>query len=113
MVFWAVLLVGVASLTREVTSVLNAAFALSGLTNGAMLGGLALALWWRRGSALPVIVGMVTALGVMVALYVGWRQVIAWPWYTLIGSALTVGVALAVRTVVENQKGTGPKPGPQ
>lgn len=113
MVFWAVLLVGVASLTREVTSVLNAAFALSGLTNGAMLGGLALALWWRRGSAAPVIAGMLVALGVMVTLYLGWREVVAWPWYTLIGSTVTVVVALVVRRALGRRPvPCGPAQGP-
>jgi len=34
--------------------VLNAAFELSGLTSGALLGGLAFALASRKGSALPV-----------------------------------------------------------
>jgi solute:Na+ symporter, SSS family len=58
---WAVLLVFVAWGSREVVFVLNWAFSLNGLTNGALLGGLALALWWGRGSALPVIAGMLAA----------------------------------------------------
>ena len=38
-VFWALMLIGVAFATRHVESVLDAAFSLSGLTAGAMLGG--------------------------------------------------------------------------
>jgi Na+/proline symporter len=80
-----------------VESVLNAAFALNGLTSGAMLGGLVLALVWRRGRAAPVILGMLVALATMITLYVGWRAQVAWPWYTLIGATITVVVAALVR----------------
>lgn len=97
MLLWAVLLGGVAMLTKEVSSVINAALALSGLTNGAMLGGLALSLWWRRGSAVPVVTGMLAALGTMVCIYAFFRQTIAWPWFTLIGATVTFVVAAAVR----------------
>lgn len=97
MLLWAGLLVAVALLTRTVESVLNAAFALNGLTSGAMLGGLVLALWWRRGSPVPVIAGMLTALAVMTVLFVNWRAHVAWPWYTLIGCLITLSVATLVR----------------
>lgn len=97
MLLWAVLLGGVAMLTKEVGSVINAALGLSGLTNGAMLGGLALSLWWRRGSAIPVVTGMLAALATMVCIYTFYRQAIAWPWFTLIGASVTIAVAAAVR----------------
>lgn len=103
MLLWAALLMAAAMLTREVASVLNAAFALNGLTNGAMLGGLILALWWQRGHPLPPIAGMLAALGVMIAIYLRWRQEIAWPWYTLIGTALTIGIAAALRLVFRQE----------
>jgi Na+/proline symporter len=94
---WGALLALVALLTQQVESVLNAAFALSGLTSGAMLGGLTLALWWRKGSPVPMIAGMLVSLGAMIVIYGKWRQEIAWPWYTLIGSLITVAVAGSVR----------------
>ncbi len=97
MLLWAVLLGAVAVLTKEVTSVINAALALSGLTNGAMLGGLILSLWWRRGSPVPVIAGMLTAFAAMVGIYAFLRQAIAWPWFTLIGATITITVAAVVR----------------
>ena len=103
MLLWAALLMAVAMLTREVASVLNAAFALNGLTNGAMLGGLILALWWRRGHSLPLIAGMLGALGVMIAIYMRWRQQIAWPWYTLIGTAVTIAIASALRPLFRQE----------
>ena len=103
---WAVLLVGVAFLTQQVESVLNAAFSLSGLTAGAMLGGLMLSLWWKRGRAWPVITGMVVSLLVMIFVSrLEWTEgagptaatfKIHWPWFTLIGTTTTLGVAWLV-----------------
>src|SRR5256714_5304310 len=95
-VFWAVVLIYVAYLSREVTFVLDAAFKLRGLTSGALLGGLLLTVLWRKGPGLPVIIGMVCSLMVMICispmvqanLPLGWPRLsikIAFPWYTLIG----------------------------
>jgi solute:Na+ symporter, SSS family len=118
-VFWALILILVAFLTQHVRSVLEAAFTLHGLTSGAMLGGLVMALWWKRGRGLPLIVGMFVSLLVMVAIYLstrygdqvaitaiapiaGWlfETKIAWPWYTLIGSSVTIGVAALTRALL-------------
>ncbi len=108
-VLWGVLLAAVAFLTQQVDSVLNAAFSLSGLTAGAMLGGLILAICWKRGSARPVIVGMLVSLVVMIfvsrwewaggtaAAPVSYK--VHWPWFTLIGTATTLGVAWLVSLV--------------
>ncbi len=109
MLLWAGLLVAVALLTRTVESVLNAALALNGLTSGAMLGGLVLALGWRRGHPVPVIAGMLAALAGMTVLFVNWRAHVAWPWYTLIGSLITLGVATLVRAA---GRALHPPPGP-
>ena len=95
--FWAAMLVVVACASREVVFVLNWAFSLGGLTNGAMLGGLALAVWWKRGASLPVIAGMLVSLACMIAINVWWKQQVAWPWYTLIGAAVTLVMARLVR----------------
>ena len=97
-VFWASMLVVVAYACRKVEFVFNAAFGLSGLTSGALLGGLIFALLVRKGSALPVIVGMITSFGVMLIIHL--ETQIAWPWYSLIGTLVTLGVASAVRVFV-------------
>ena len=57
-VVWAVVLVGVAWLTRQVPFVLNAAMEVRGLTSGALLGSLLLALFWRRVGARATVTGM-------------------------------------------------------
>jgi SSS family transporter len=103
-IFWAGMLIFVAYLSREVTFVLDAAFKLRGLTSGALLGGLLLALFWKRGSAGPVIAGMVCSLVVMTwispltqaNLPASWPHLpvtLAFPWYTTVGGAVTLTVA--------------------
>src|SRR6266478_178590 len=67
-VIWAVALIFIAYLSRRVEFVLNAAFSLRGLTSGALLGGLGLAIFWKKGRATPVITGMLTSLAVMTAI---------------------------------------------
>src|SRR6266567_1962275 len=67
-VVWAAALIGLAYLSRQVEFVLNAAFELRGLTAGALLGGLALAVFWRKGRAAPVVTAMVVSLMVMTAI---------------------------------------------
>src|SRR5262249_9717686 len=69
-VAWAAALVLLAYLSRQVEFVLNTAFSLRGLTSGALVGGLALAVFWRKGSARPVVLAMLIALGAMVAIQV-------------------------------------------
>jgi Na+/proline symporter len=105
-------LVGTAWLTREVTFVLNAAFSLRGLTAGALLGSLIIALFWKRLGARATMVGMTASLVVMNIIYwpanipalkPWWTATfgaeVFWPWFTLIGTLVTLGVAWAVRSV--------------
>ena len=101
-VFWAAILVIVAYASRQAASILDLAFSLSGLTSGAMLGGLILALRWK-GGALPVSVGMLVSFGIMLWIKFGaLASQIAWPWFTLIGVISTLGVAYGVRRIIPN-----------
>lgn len=110
-VAWAIVLILVAYLSRQVAFVLNAAFALRGLTSGALVGGLALAVFWRKSSSTPVISGMLVSLGVMTLVQVLpklevtrelWLKVVGaeifWPWYTLIGALVTLSTAWLLRS---------------
>jgi Na+/proline symporter len=111
---WAVLLILVASLSRHVEYVLNAAFSLRGLTSGALLGGLVLVLLWRRGRALPVFVGMIGSFLAMIYLtHFTWvvsrapafvTATIAWPWYTLIGLLITLLLAWITRALTASAR---------
>ncbi len=111
-VFWAAVLVFVAWLSREVLFVLNAAFSLRGLTSGALLGGLMLALFWRRVGPRAAMAGMIASFVVMNFIY--WPPKIPaltpwwtatfggevfWPWFAVIGTAVTLSVAWAMKTV--------------
>ena len=95
---WALGLIAVAYASREVPFVLNAAFALTGLTSGALLGGLLAALFTKKGSAAPVIVGMLTSLAAMIVIQL--KTEIAWPWYTLIGATVTLLVTWLARALL-------------
>jgi SSS family transporter len=108
--FWGMMLVMVAYSSREVVFVLNVAFSLRGLTSGGLLGGLLLALFFRRGRPAAVVSGMLCSLGVVTAIQVLpasrwtrdlWHELIGfevfWPWYTLIGTVVTLTVAWLVR----------------
>jgi SSS family transporter len=97
-VAWGSVLIAVASESRQRPFVVDTAFSLRGLTSGALLGGLILAVWWKRGAAAPVILGMFCSLAVMT-----WISrphatfAIYFPWYTMIGCAVTISVALLAR----------------
>ncbi|HWH70591.1 MAG TPA: hypothetical protein VNT26_14480 [Candidatus Sulfotelmatobacter sp.] len=109
-VAWAAALILIAYLSRQVEFVLNAAFSLRGLTSGALVGGLALAVFWRQGRATPIVSGMIVSLLAMTLIQLLpkwavtkglWMQVIGteifWPWYTLIGAVITLTTAWLVR----------------
>lgn len=120
-VVWAVALILVAYLSRQVEFVLNAAFSLRGLTSGALLGGLILAIFWKQRRAMPLISGMLVSLAVMTAVQVlprlpatreFWLRTIGtevfWPWYTLMGTVVTLVVALLVHRVSAGELGSAP-----
>jgi SSS family solute:Na+ symporter len=113
---WAAALILVAYLSRQVEFVLNAAFSLRGLTSGALVGGLALAVF-GRGRAGPVIAGMLGSLVTMTAiqalpklpwtreLWMKWVGTeIFWPWYTLIGAVVTLVIATLARKCFPQEK---------
>jgi Na+(H+)/acetate symporter ActP len=96
----------VAFASRGVEFILNWAFSLNGLTSGAMLGGLLMAMFWKQVRPAAVITGMLVSLGGMIALsQFSWTTEVAgqavknkvfWPWFTLIGTLLTLTVAWIV-----------------
>ena len=92
---WAALLILVAYLSRNVVFVLDAAFSLRGLTSGALLGAVLMAVVLRHGSPRPIVIGMLTALAAMIL--VKTQTAVFWPWYTLIGSSICLAVTLAFR----------------
>jgi SSS family solute:Na+ symporter len=109
-VLWAAALIIVAYLSRRRDYVLNAAFELRGLTSGALLGGLLLAVFGKKGRPTPVIIGMLVSFMLMSAIeslqkadYTRalWMKTfgteIFWPWYTAIGAFITLTTASLLR----------------
>lgn len=114
-VAWALLLILVASLSRQVEYVLNAAFSLRGLTSGALLGSLMLVVFWRKGKAWPIIAGALASLAAMIFLsQLEWTRAAAsgelvkakldWPWFTLIGTGVMVATASLLRRLEPTAK---------
>jgi len=110
--FWSAALIGVAWLSREVEFVLNAAFSLRGLTSGALLAALIIAIFWRSIGPRAAMGGMIAAVLVMNSLYwppkipaltPWWNATfggeVFWPWFTLIGVIVTLGVAWLIKVV--------------
>ncbi len=98
---WALALVGVAYGSRQVEFVLNAAFSLRGLTAGALLGGILLAVFGRRSSSSSVTVAMALSFGAMLWLSTHYSTRLFWPWYTLIGTTITLLAAETLRKFMQ------------
>ena len=120
--FWGLVLVVVAYLSREVESVMNAAFSLVGLTSGGLLGGVILSLLLKKSPSWPVVLGMLVSFLGMVwinsltqlslspsvtELWLGFRftdgifsNLVHWPWYTLIGFCIMLAVTVPLLRIV-------------
>jgi hypothetical protein len=77
--------------------VLNAAFSLRGLTSGALLGGILLAMFGKRGTSAPIAVAMLVSFLVMVLISWKFSKSVFWPWYTLLGTIVTIAAALSLQ----------------
>jgi SSS family solute:Na+ symporter len=107
---WALILVGGAMLYRNTgTPVVVVALAVASFTYGGLLGGFFLGMLWRRAVQRDAITGM--AVGIFVMTFVVFAKQlaaaypslgealgplarIAWPWYVLIGTSITMAVGM-------------------
>ncbi len=108
--FWGVILLVMALLYPEQgTPVVIVALSIASFTYGALLGGFFLGMLWRRANQRDAITGM--AVGIFAMSFVVFAKQmmpffpsirgtlttlshIAWPWYVLIGTSFTMGVAI-------------------
>jgi SSS family solute:Na+ symporter len=103
---WAAILIGGALLYRQQgTPVVVIALAIASFTYGGLLGGFFLALFWKRARQRDAIIAMSVGIAAM-AVVVFARQLsalfpsltplsrIAWPWYVLIGTSITLLVGI-------------------
>jgi Na+/proline symporter len=104
---WAVILIGGAMLYREQgTPVVVVALSIASFTYGALLGGFFLGMLWKRAKERDAIAGMSVGLAAMSVvvfakqLHFVFLSSIAWPWYVLIGTSITMltGVASSLTT---------------
>jgi solute:Na+ symporter, SSS family len=109
LVWGAILLIAALLYRQQGTPVVVVALSIASFTYGALLGGFFLGWLWRRAIQRDAILGMVVGLLVM-SLVVFAKQLIpvfpgmtdtlttlgkiAWPWYVLIGTTVTVGVGI-------------------
>ena len=109
-IMWAVILIGGAMLySSEGTPVVVVALSIASFTYGGLLGGFSLALFWPRAIQRDAIVGMSVGIAAMTfvvfarqlsAAYPGLAESlgplarIAWPWYVLIGTSITLMVGI-------------------
>ena len=89
---WGVVQIGVAVLAMTYpSSALDKALSVASLINGPVLGVFLVGTFLRRVSEPPALIGMVTSIVVM--LYVRFYTPLAWTWYVLLGSGITLLVA--------------------
>lgn len=89
---WGFVQIGVALLARRQTgSALSQVLGVASLINGPVLGAFLVGTFLRRVSQAPALIGMVASICAM--LYVFLFTKIAWTWYVLMGSAITLLVA--------------------
>jgi len=90
---WGAILFGIALVAQGVRSVLEAGLSIASVVYGALVGVFLLGLYSRRTGEKAAIAGMAASLAVMLYVWSGTR--IAWSWYVVIGTTVTVAVALA------------------
>jgi SSS family solute:Na+ symporter len=98
-VVWTAALVGGAvvfiPLSRESAAV-EVALGVSSLVYGGLLGAFALALLVGRGGTVSAITAMASGIAAVTGIWVWARTAVAWPWFVVIGTAVTVAVGLAL-----------------
>ncbi|HSB28913.1 MAG TPA: sodium:solute symporter [Pyrinomonadaceae bacterium] len=89
---WGVVQIGVALVARhQAGSALSQALSIASLINGPVLGVFLVGTFLRRVSQPPALIGMLASIAAM--LYVFFATTIAWTWYVLLGSLITLVVA--------------------
>jgi len=86
---WGVVQIGVALLVRNQNrSALDQALSVASLINGPVLGVFLVGVFLKRVSEPPALIGMLASMAAMI--YIRFATNIAWTWYVLIGSLITL-----------------------
>jgi SSS family transporter len=103
---WSVLLIVGAILfipLSQGTPAVEVALAIASIVYGGLLGAFVLARFVDRADTRSVILGMIGGIGTVSLIWVFANAAVAWPWFVLIGSVITV----AVGTVTGSDPGAG------
>jgi Na+/proline symporter len=91
---WGAVLLAIGVLAQRVDSVLEAGLGIASILYGGLLGVFLLGLLWKQVSESAAMAGM--AAGILGNLYIRFATPIAFTWYVLIGTLITIAVSLAV-----------------
>jgi Na+/proline symporter len=70
---------------------LSQALSIASLINGPILGVFLVGAFLRRVSQIPALIGMITSMATMLVVFLATK--LAWTWYVLLGSAITLLVS--------------------
>jgi SSS family solute:Na+ symporter len=102
---WGGVLFAIGFLARNVKSVLEAGLGIASILYGALLGVFVLGVLTSRVGERAAMAGMVAGMAVNLALeankYANWFPPVAWTWYVLVGTVVTVSVALLVSLFID------------
>jgi len=100
-------LLAIGILARNVKSVLEAGLGIASILYGALLGVFLLGLLNQRASERSAMIGMSAGIAVNLLLainkYALWFPPVAWTWYVLIGTTLTIAVSLAASAILDRE----------
>lgn len=89
---WGAVLLSIGVVAQRVDSVLEAGLGIAAILYGGLLGVFLLGLLWKQVSESAAMAGM--AAGILSNLYIRFATPIAFTWYVLIGTLITISVAL-------------------
>ena len=96
-VFWGLVLLVIGFIARQWGSVLEAGLSIASILYGGLLGVFLLGVLTKRVGENAAMAGMAASTAIMLAIKAGTG--IAWTWYVLIGTSITVAVALAASVI--------------
>ncbi|MBZ5554266.1 MAG: sodium:solute symporter [Acidobacteriia bacterium] len=126
-VVWGLILIGIAVLARQWGSVLEVGLTIASVTYGALLGIFLMGVLTRSANERGGMIGMTASLITMVAIQffprwapawnewagTGWLRIapshivkIGWPWYTLIGTAVTFALGMFFSKILKPRQST-------
>ena len=102
---WCGVLMAVSLLARNWGSVLEVGLTITSITMGSVLGVFALGSLSNRVAQTDGLIGMISGLLVMVAVHTD--GALAWPWYVLVGSTVTLAIGILSAAVRRGAERTG------